>query len=339
MIERKNRLRKRSIFFAFPWSKLTKRAYEKIIDTFKDAWNIYYGSEIKTNPAEQGKYEKFRTQNKHLFDRFVTNILRSDIFIADITERNANVMIELGIAINQNKNILILSGKAAEKLPFDVSGVEVVFYKDEKDLIVKITEYLQTFINIKEMVFGQKVPESYFSHNFGFVSAAEDSFKNGRTGSDVYRIAPLPIKLPRMKDLKLRVKYRILDSYDNSDWFGFILRSSVENRGAYEALRRGSILVNARVNGNTDITLYPGEFVVTSQKTHAPHDRTAFRLFEIELDNEYIKVSGCAEGFELDTISLVEFGYLYLACFRSKVEYKDLEILNTDTTSEIYPPK
>src|SRR5260221_14271176 len=117
--------RARSIFFAYPWDSLTANIYTNEIipdihQRYKSIkWNVRVGASSFTLPPTLGKIEEFRNQNKQLFEIFAKNIQLSDVFIADITTFNPNVLMELGIAIKHNKNVLIVSGISNDKLPFD----------------------------------------------------------------------------------------------------------------------------------------------------------------------------------------------------------------------------
>ena len=243
-------------------------------------------------------------------------------------------MLELGIAIKLNKNILVVSGTSKEKTPFDIRGVEIEFYKSFKDLEKKVQKHTQMFIKIKEMTFADKLPGNYFNILHGKEMADPQTIIDGSVDARSFRIIKLPLSLDKMRDSKLRVLYKIVKSHHPTDWFGFMFRS-VEHKGAFEPVNHGSIMVNARYNGNTDITIYPGQIIPYAARTHKPHDGLSFRKLEITLDNEYIEVCGDENCFKYEPLANINFGYLYLVCFRCEVEYKDLEILNRDTTSEI----
>lgn len=326
--------RKRSIFFAYEWSPPFAQFYKTIAQPYKKSWDIRIGPNITTTPKLSGDIEKYRNRNKQLFDLFARNIQESNIFIADITTVNPNVMLELGIAIKLNKNILVVSGASNEKTPFNIKGVEIEFYKSFEELRKKIREHIKMYVKIKDMDFSDKVPGNYFVIPSGKETSDPQTIIDGSVDSRSFRIIELFPKMEKMRDTKLRVSYRIIKSYDQSDWFGFMFRSK-EHKGAFEPVNYGSIMVNARVNGNTDVTLYPGQIIPRAGKTHKPHDKINFRYLEVTLDNEYIKVCGDDGCFEFEPLGNINFGFLYLVCFRCEVEYKDLKILNIDTTSEI----
>lgn len=64
-----------------------------------------------------------------IIDDIVSEILRAQVIIADITPQNANVYFEVGYALAWSKPIILLA-RAGTELPFDVSGFRVLFYED-----------------------------------------------------------------------------------------------------------------------------------------------------------------------------------------------------------------
>ncbi len=329
--------RTRNVFFAYSWDVLTSDIYTKQIypalnEKYPDKrWAIRSGSRSTTSPKLQGQIEEFRNQNKQLFEIFARNILLSDIFIADVTSLNPNVLLELGIAIRLNKNVLIVSGISTEKMPFDLKGFNIQFYESIDALKHIIFRYLETFLDIKEMDFDTKVPGSHFSIADGIVSSPEVTIADG-SHDFAFRIQHLT--LPRMKDVKVRVKFRIKRYFQPDNWFGFLFRSEEEN-GHYEPVSRGSLLVNSRVEKTTDITLFPGNLVLKREQTNQSHNKIDFHTLEVTLTDNYIKITVDNSEFDYYPVNLVEFGHLYLACYQCDVEYKELEVLNIDTVSEI----
>ena len=325
---------KPGVFIAYPWSASMRAIYKELAKNLKENWNVYYGPYLKTEPPEQGEIEDFRNRNKQLFDRFAANIQASYIFIADITDLNANVMIELGIAIKLNKNILILSGAPSDKIPFDVSGLHVEYYRKPLEIKEKTKEFLNLYTKIKAMSFDTPVQGSYFEHlDPVIVQSSSESISNNAS-EGAYVIQSLPLKLPRMKDVKISVEYKIIEKSDESDWFGFLLRASEKQTG-FEPIFSGSLLVNSRYTGSTNLVYYPGEKVLRSAKTHRAHDGNSYRKLVITLDGTKISVTGNEGQLEETKITISEFGHIYFACFRSKTEIKNLKVLNIDTITEI----
>jgi hypothetical protein len=329
-------MNKPNIFLAYEWSTPFSEMYKKLVTEYKKNWNFRFGPNSTTTPKELGEFEKFRQRNKQLFDQFVTNIDKSDIFIADVTSNNSNVLLELGIAIKLNKNILVVSGTSKEKTPFNIRGIEIEYYKSSEELKNKISDYLDTYQKIKNMNFGQKISGNYYSIQSGTIMATEESISTGhvKNAAEAFRIVHIPIEIPKLRDCKLKVEYKIRRRWNSHDWFGFMFRSA-EEKGGFEPNKEGSILVNSRANGKTDLTIYPGLIIPKTDSTHLPHDGKTYRTLEIHLNGRLIKIIGDTGNFEYDSLANLNFGYLYLVCFRSDVEYKNLEIINTNTTSEV----
>ena len=55
--------------------------------------------------------------------------------IADLTNNNPNVHVELGIALMQNKNILRVTGRSLSEVGFDIRQLELRPYGDEETLL------------------------------------------------------------------------------------------------------------------------------------------------------------------------------------------------------------
>jgi hypothetical protein len=79
-------------------------------------------------------------------------IMEARLVIVDISSKNPNVFIELGIAYSLHKPIVFLcsqtiwEGQTAEqwnqKLPFDLQGRELLIFRDENDLKVKLGRHI-----------------------------------------------------------------------------------------------------------------------------------------------------------------------------------------------------
>jgi hypothetical protein len=95
----------------------------------------------------------------------------ADFVIADITDRNANVLYELGIAHALAKPVLILSQKATD-IPIDLSTRRVILYSQteggwSEDLTHKVSKAIQDILNVyglqpisKEVTSGENEADS-----------------------------------------------------------------------------------------------------------------------------------------------------------------------------------
>ncbi|WP_089726032.1 hypothetical protein [Candidatus Thiosymbion oneisti] len=70
------------------------------------------------------------TQNPIIQD-IVNSIQESAIVIADITPDNPNVYYEVGYSHGINKPTILLCDDNRERLPFDLSGIRTIFYKNK----------------------------------------------------------------------------------------------------------------------------------------------------------------------------------------------------------------
>jgi hypothetical protein len=74
------------------------------------------------------------------------------LVIVDISKKNLNVFMELGIAYSLNKRIVFLCAKASwegtnpdewnKKVPFDIEGRELLIFENENDLKVKLGRFI-----------------------------------------------------------------------------------------------------------------------------------------------------------------------------------------------------
>lgn len=183
---------KKALFIAYPWDIYIQSVYEDIIGQLFEEWDIRHGSNVSLKNKDESEVEKFMNRNKHLYDIFVSAIIKSDFFIADVTGTNPNVMLELGIAIQLNKNVLIVSSDDLKKLPFDISGFRVSRYKSKDELIKIIKDELKIFTKIRSQNFSEYLSGFYF--NF----PSEGELKHAEA---------LSLPLPRnIKNLRLRLE-------------------------------------------------------------------------------------------------------------------------------------
>jgi len=146
-------------------------------------------------------------------------------------------MLELGIAIQLNKNVLIVTNDELKKLPFDISSRRVSRYKNKKELLKIIKDELSVYKKITSQNFTKYFKGFYFRY------PSEGELKHG----DV-----LPLPLPKnIKNLRLRCEYKFLSDSNSHDWFGIHLRA--QNLGIL-----WSELVYVRSNLKLESVSFPG---------------------------------------------------------------------------------
>lgn len=95
--------------------------------------------------------------NDRISKRIVSNIFRQDIVVADISDLNPNVMLELGLRLASKKPTVVVFNKGG-RIPFDINDVEAIPYPPD--------------LNILEM-------ESFFEKFSTLLKARLESHRNG----------------------------------------------------------------------------------------------------------------------------------------------------------------
>lgn len=121
-----------------PFSKTNERHTEEY-------WNEFYETLKKIMTGLCYECERSDTGPYSLIKNIIHNLQKSDLTIAVLTDRNANVFYELGIRHSlRNGTIMIIN--ESQKLPFDVSAYGIIVYSDdmnlESELKDKIAKYL-----------------------------------------------------------------------------------------------------------------------------------------------------------------------------------------------------
>ena len=62
---------------------------------------------------------------EHLFNQIARSIIAADIAVFDTSDRNPNVMIEMGVALTWGVRVLPIRQKLARELPSDISGQDL----------------------------------------------------------------------------------------------------------------------------------------------------------------------------------------------------------------------
>lgn len=120
-----------------PFNKQYNKVYDSIKNACLDAGFHCHRSDDKYIPGEILKYT-------------LELILRSQIIIAVLDGRNANVYYEVGIAHSIGKTVILLSNSSKFKnAPFDVQGSRVVLYNDQEDLNNKLSNVLKSLSHAK----------------------------------------------------------------------------------------------------------------------------------------------------------------------------------------------
>jgi len=257
----------------------------------------------------------FKAQNQELMRQFVYQIRNADIVIADLTNNNPNVHVELGIALIENKNILRVTGRPVTELGFDIRGLEVHQYKDEAQLNKIITDYLKIFFEIKKLPISNQFPQLYFKEPGLLELRALDK------GIELDAHSNCPNTF-RMRDGAIRVEFEILKAKSPIDWFGIYLRVGAN-------IFMGSCLVYVRQNGSLEIGVYPGIQILQTdsigQSMLGRHELT------IEIENDYLEAHLGTAKLRIENLSHQIVGHVHPAAWNTNVDVHSFEIISRDT--------
>ncbi len=336
----------RKIFGAFKWNAYVLSMYEDIFQKIKDkyGWDIQYGAKhILKNEADWGNeiktkdVKEFINRNKQLYDIFVEGISSCDIFIADITNHNPNVLLELGIAIQQDKNILVVTSQTVDTLPFDIRGLEAKTYNTKEELQKLIEKEIEIYTSIKS----QNFKSSKFISRY---EPKQDGVVNDKN--------ILKVDVPKLKNLRIRLDFRFKYSTKQKwDWFGVHLSSQGPSRYFSE-------LVIIRYSGETRSLTWPEQRKENDGKKVNGFNPNDWHSLEILIDEGMLTAWVHQQLVIEDTHLIIEnFGEIFISCnehhdrvfYEAKtegkknennnyleVEYRNIEILDLSTTANLF---
>lgn len=327
MKNKKNELtieNKKKLFVAYPWDLYIQGMYEDIFKLIFKKWEVRHGSNVTLDNKDYADVEKFLYRNKNLYDVFVTAIEKSDFFIADVTKANPNVMLELGVAIQMNKNVLIVTSEEHASLPFDIKGFRVGKYKTREELINLISDEVNVYKKIKSQDFSNHFNPFYFHF------PSEGELKHNHI---------LPLPLPKnLKNLRLRLEYKFIDKSNSHDWLGVHLRASLP-----ELFR--SELVYVRENESLESVSFPGRRLPEKgiKETDDALLKDDFKTLELIIDENSLRAKTACAFLSDDKIVSENVGGIALHAFahhqplldKLAIRYRNIEIISLDTTTPV----
>lgn len=332
------------IFGAFEWNAYVLGMYEDIFIKINEkyGWQVQYGAKHILTIDKMWKkdikpkdIEEFINRNKQLYDIFVQGISSCDLFIADITNHNPNVLLELGIAIQQNKNILIVTSQDVSNLPFDIRGLEAKKYQSKQDLQNLIEKEIEMYIQIKE--------QSFEPGKFISIKRYSPPGKGILTDNDAIKIS----NLPKLKNLRIKMKFKFVFSANHDwDWFGIHLRT----QGPW---RYNSELVLVRYTGKTRSLTWPEQRKENDGKEVKNFRPEELNTFEVLIDENRL-TAWVANELVIEDIDVIieNFGEVWIGCMNHhnrlrnpkasndgkylEVEYSNIQILDLNTTADLF---
>jgi hypothetical protein len=125
---------KLSVFVACPYTLFPLPDYKKVFETVAKAYPVTF------------KFADEQITNQYILTKISNYIREHDISLFDITGWNANVSLELGIAVGMGKRYFILLNTHIDRnreAPSDIQGIERIQYTSNQELEAKISILLK----------------------------------------------------------------------------------------------------------------------------------------------------------------------------------------------------
>lgn len=312
------------VFFAIPFDPAMKSMYtgirEDLHNEFGERLEFVFGTQAVGPSKNFLDMQSFKAQNADLFTQFRSQITSSDIIVADLTNNNPNVHVELGIGITQNKNIVRVSGRNIMEIGSDIKGYFVDQYRDRDDLLEKLVKYIHMFLKIKDQPLDGSSP--FYKMHPPFT--LESKVQPGAFLAWDYK--PLVI----MRDGELRVKFSITSppaGKDNSYWFGVSIRYSVHPWYS-------GYLIYVRMNGNLEIIAPPNTQPLTSPVRYPPLELGHDYIFNCKVDGSHLVAridDNLVNAATVNDLNNQSYGSIAVACLGTQVKLSTIETVCRDT--------
>ncbi|MDD5427720.1 MAG: hypothetical protein PHI58_00590 [Candidatus Omnitrophica bacterium] len=313
------------IFFAIPFDSLTQKIYEDICGELTSNFNnkgyaltTVLGNKQIGPSQDYLNIMSFRAQNTELHKQFFKDIADSDIVVADLTNNNPNVHVELGIALVLNKNILRVTGRPMKEIGFDIQNFEVYPYKNKGDLLNKIKNYLKIFLKIKNLNFSPKYKSLYKKIDFIKLPGGKENIKK-----DTFFFTSA-LNNDSIRDGAIKFKFKFLNNLNHRSWLGIYFRASRE-------FLYDSYLLYVRKDGSVELAIYPGPKIINVQKLKQPKilNKEVELMMEIENNELIVKIN--EQNFNFSNLEKQNSGNMVIAAWECSVQATNIKLINRDT--------
>jgi len=95
----------------------------------EEYWNNHFDNLLKPLIEENPEISAYRVnvRREDILQQIITNLIISPIVVAELTDHNPNVFLELGVRQSFKNNTITII-EEGQKLPFDISSKETLFY-------------------------------------------------------------------------------------------------------------------------------------------------------------------------------------------------------------------
>ena len=138
----------------YTWDHQIKQGTCFVLMPFRDRFNELYHNAIKPIVEAQGliclRADEIYTDRTIMGDIW-NHIQQSEIIIADITDRNPNVLYELGLAHAIWRKTILITQQMSD-IPFDLRQLRIIPYSDKIGAEAELSRELKKAINVLEEV-------------------------------------------------------------------------------------------------------------------------------------------------------------------------------------------
>ncbi len=325
------------IFFAIPFDTLTKNTYDRVSETLRSYFKkkghilvtIIGNEQIGSSPAFSNLMS-FRAQNTDLQRQFLKEISGADVIIADLTNNNPNVHVELGVALTLNKNILRVTGRSIEELGFDIQNLQAHAYKTEDQLFDQIVRYLEVFFTIKKLSFSEKYKPLY--KKVSTTIMLPDKNEQVTPGA----LWTFPIKEYSFRDGAIRFESEFIDSLNSDAWLGVYFRAD-------EHFLFSSYLLYLRKNGTVELAEYNSysktNFTVIYKKQFFPAGMSGKINVSLGIENDQFEVTINRKGLRANQLQQQNKGKFIFATYEARASFDKIELIDRDTIDPLKTEK
>ena len=146
---------KPSVFWIMPFQDRFKAVYKAFKERFGDKYRLINAEDTKNQ--------------QRILNDIVPEIICADFVVADVSPIrtpckapplfNANVMLELGIAMSYRRNIVMITTAQKIDLPFDIRDYRVNSYLDSPEGVKAIVEHIDEVFQTPDVVYSNPVED------------------------------------------------------------------------------------------------------------------------------------------------------------------------------------
>lgn len=285
-------MEKKKVFMIMPFKDEYFKVFQILSDEYKDKFEFFHAATIENQ--------------RDIFYDVMEGIYTADVIIAELTEKNANIYYELGIAHTLGKKVIVITQNINE-LPFDIKNYRAQEYKMnyiEFRTLIKSLEKLLEGAMSEEIMFSNPVVNFMQIENTNRVNSVEnvDSLDEENIIEDKININEEKGFIEFMEDIEIHTEGLSLNIGNmNNDLMEMTNSMNIEIEKMQQAQRQESNNVCFVKKSIKNIAQYIDTF---SNKMEIYNENYKKEWNEIErnilglMDNKYIYIKENRQGLE-----------------------------------------